>query len=84
MNDGPPQDAKPPDAGTRTAMTQVRRVAVSVAGGLVLLVGVALIFLPGPALIVIPAGLAILALEFDWSRRWLDKLPALKKRMKNR
>jgi uncharacterized protein (TIGR02611 family) len=51
-----------------------RRVVVTVAGGTMLLVGVAMIVLPGPALVVIPAGLAIMALEFAWARRWLRKL----------
>jgi len=52
---------------------KARKVAVFVMGGTVLLIGVALLVLPGPAFIVIPAGLAILALEFAWARRWLDK-----------
>ncbi len=42
-------------------------------GGTVLLIGIALIVLPGPAVLVIPAGLAILATEFAWAQRWLDK-----------
>jgi tellurite resistance protein TerC len=37
----------------------------------VVLIGVAMIVLPGPAIVVIPAGLAILATEFAWARRWL-------------
>jgi tellurite resistance protein TerC len=40
-------------------------------GGTVLALGIALVVLPGPALLVIPLGLAILALEFGWARRWL-------------
>jgi uncharacterized protein (TIGR02611 family) len=48
-----------------------RKVAVAVAGGSVLLAGIALIFLPGPAIIVIPLGLAILATEFRWAKRLL-------------
>jgi tellurite resistance protein TerC len=39
----------------------------------VLAIGIALIVLPGPAFIVIPLGLAILAVEFAWARRWLKK-----------
>jgi len=30
--------------------------------------------LPGPAFIVIPLGLAILATEYAWARRWLRKV----------
>jgi hypothetical protein len=38
----------------------------------VLLLGVAMIVLPGPAIVVIPIGLAILATEYAWARRWLQ------------
>src|SRR5213080_3161708 len=52
----------------------VKRVIVSVVGATVLLIGVALLVLPGPAFIVIPVGLAILATEYAWARRWLKKV----------
>ncbi len=52
----------------------VRRVIISVVGVTVLLIGVALLVLPGPAFIVIPIGLAILATEYAWARRWLKKV----------
>ena len=42
-----------------------------------MLVGVALIILPGPAFIEIPAGLAILAIEFAWARRLLEKAKSM-------
>ena len=58
-------------------LRQARRVVVGVIGSTVLLVGVALLVLPGPAFIVIPAGLAILAMEFAWARRWLQRLKHL-------
>jgi hypothetical protein len=51
----------------------VRRIIVSVIGGTVLLIGIALLVLPGPAFIVIPVGLAILATEYAWARRWLKR-----------
>lgn len=54
-------------------LQKARKVAVLIVGSTVTLVGIALIFLPGPAIIVIPAGLAILALEFSWAKRWLLK-----------
>ena len=57
-----------------TAFRHVRRVVILVIGITVMLIGVALIFLPGPAVVVIPAGLAILATEFLWARRILDRL----------
>jgi len=51
----------------------VRRVIVSVVGATILLIGIALLVLPGPAFVVIPVGLAILATEYAWARRWLKK-----------
>jgi len=54
----------------------VRKTAVAVAGFAVLVCGFALIFLPGPAILVIPLGLAILAKEFPWARRLLDRFKA--------
>jgi uncharacterized protein (TIGR02611 family) len=55
----------------------VKRLIVSVVGATVVLIGIALIVLPGPALVVIPAGLAILATEYAWARRWLGKIRRL-------
>ena len=51
----------------------VQKLIIGIIGGIVLLIGILMIFLPGPALLVIPAGLAILATEFTWARRWLHK-----------
>jgi tellurite resistance protein TerC len=51
-----------------------RRIAVSLIGGTVILIGVAMIVLPGPALVVIPLGLGILGLEFAWARSWLARV----------
>jgi tellurite resistance protein TerC len=51
-----------------------RKIVVAVIGGTVVAIGVVMIVLPGPALVVIPAGLAILAIEFAWARRWLKRL----------
>lgn len=51
-----------------------RRIAISIVGGTVLLIGVALLVLPGPGLVVIPLGLAILGLEYAWARVWLRKV----------
>ncbi len=55
----------------RVTYKVARRIVVGVVGTTVVLLGVAMLVLPGPAFIVIPAGLAILALEFAWARRWL-------------
>ena len=53
-----------------------RRIAISIVGGTVLLIGIAMLVLPGPGLVVIPLGLAILGLEFAWARAWLRKVKA--------
>lgn len=51
-----------------------RRIVVAVVGATVVLLGIVMIVTPGPALVVIPVGLAILAIEFTWARRWLKRL----------
>jgi len=48
-----------------------RRVIVFVAGGAILSIGLLMLVLPGPAIVFIPLGLAILATEFRWARKWL-------------
>jgi uncharacterized protein (TIGR02611 family) len=63
-----------------TFLKRVKRAIVFVVGGTVLALGVALIVLPGPAFIVIPAGLAILAVEFEWARRWMTSVKQLSSR----
>lgn len=58
-------------------MKHLRRIVVIVVGWTVLAIGLALIVLPGPAFLVIPLGLAILAVEFAWARRWLRSARAV-------
>jgi tellurite resistance protein TerC len=60
----------------------VRKVVVAVVGGTVILIGICLLVLPGPAFLVIPAGLAILATEFVWARRWINKAKAMLQKVK--
>jgi uncharacterized protein (TIGR02611 family) len=50
-----------------------KRVAVTIAGFLVLLAGVAMLVLPGPGIVVIIAGLAILATQYVWAERLLKR-----------
>ena|SRR5436190_21616873 len=52
---------------------RIKRFVVAFLGITVAAVGLAMIVLPGPAFIMIPLGLAILATEFSWARRWLRK-----------
>jgi uncharacterized protein (TIGR02611 family) len=48
-----------------------KRIAVTVAGGFLVIVGIALLVLPGPGLLVIVLGLGILATEYVWAERLL-------------
>ncbi|MBU0460752.1 MAG: PGPGW domain-containing protein [Nanoarchaeota archaeon] len=50
-----------------------KRIVVLVFGFSILGIGLFMIVFPGPAMIVIPVGLTILATEFIWARRILDK-----------
>jgi uncharacterized protein (TIGR02611 family) len=49
------------------------RIGFAIAGAAVTLTGLAMLVTPGPALVVIPIGLAMLALEFAWAERMLDR-----------
>jgi len=60
----------------RIIRTNFRRLVILIVGGVVLLAGVAMLVLPGPGIVVIIAGLAILAKEFTWAERTLDKAKA--------
>ena len=59
------------------SLHSLRKLMIAIIGGSVVLVGIAMLVLPGPAILVIPAGLAILATEFLWARRWLKSARAL-------
>ena len=52
----------------------IRQILVFAVGSTVLSIGIVLLFTPGPAFVVIPVGLAILAVEFAWARRWLRRI----------
>lgn len=55
-------------------MTQLlRRAAVTVLGAAFVVLGVALMPLPGPGFLVVAAGLAVLATEYAWARRLLNR-----------
>lgn len=68
-----------PEARFPTFVTPgMRRFAIAIAGFSVLLFGVALLVVPvpGTTIIVLPLGLAILAREFKWARRLLERSTA--------
>lgn len=68
------------------AVKQTRRVAIFVAGFLVIIIGVILGLpgVPGPGLLVILGGLTILATEFRWAKRLLLKMKAQFRKLRQR
>lgn len=55
------------------ARGRLYRIVFTVAGFTVLVAGLGMLVLPGPGLVVIVVGLAILALEFAWAERMLER-----------
>ena len=53
---------------------QVRRVFLIIAGFTLLLAGVVMLVTPGPGLLVILFGLGLLAAEFVWARRLMERI----------
>lgn len=49
----------------------MKRIAVTVIGGLLLITGVAALVLPGPGMVLCAAGLGLLATQYEWARRSL-------------
>src|SRR5262249_6181713 len=54
----------------------LRRIAVTVVGTAILVVGVVLLVAPGPGLVVIALALAVFAIEYQWARRHLATVQA--------
>ena len=65
-------------------LKQMKRLVVIVFGFTILAAGIAMIALPGPAFVFIPAGLTILATEFVWAKKLLQKVKDKLKRDKKR
>ncbi|PYT81736.1 MAG: hypothetical protein DMG40_08465 [Acidobacteria bacterium] len=53
---------------------QVRRIFLILAGFTLLLLGTIMIFTPGPGTPVILLGLGLLAVEFVWARRLMERI----------
>jgi uncharacterized protein (TIGR02611 family) len=56
------------------AMKQAKKASIGIAGVIVVLIGIVAIPYPGPGWLIVFAGLAILATEFAWAQRLLDKV----------
>jgi len=58
---------------------------LKVASGFALIVlGVAMFVTPGPGLLAVVAGVSILATEYEWARRWHDRLRSVTSRLTRR
>jgi len=51
----------------------LKKILITIVGGLLVFIGLIFILLPGPAIIFIPAGLALLSLEYASAKIWLKK-----------
>jgi Putative transmembrane protein (PGPGW) len=63
-------------ADVKDLVRLLRRIAVTVAGIVILAVGVVLLVAPGPGLVVIALALAVFAIEYRWARRHLATVQA--------
>ena len=55
------------------ARGRLYRLVFAIAGFTILAAGLAMLVLPGPGLVVIVIGLTLLALEFAWAERMLER-----------
>jgi uncharacterized protein (TIGR02611 family) len=62
-----------PTAWIRVIARNAKRLMVFILGVAVALAGIAMLVLPGPGVLVIILGLVILATEFTWAERVLDR-----------
>jgi len=57
-----------------STVEQVRRLSRIVGGFTLLLVGIVMLVTPGPGWLVILLGLGLLAAEFVWAKRLMDRI----------
>jgi uncharacterized protein (TIGR02611 family) len=69
-------DLHTPGQWIRLIARNAKRLMILILGTAVLLAGVAMLALPGPGVLVIILGLVILATEFAWAERMLDRTTA--------
>jgi uncharacterized protein (TIGR02611 family) len=62
---------------------QVRRLSRIVGGFTLLLIGLVMIFTPGPGWVVILLGLGLLAAEFVWARRLMERIKRESQRVRS-
>jgi uncharacterized protein (TIGR02611 family) len=62
---------------------QVRRLSRIVGGFTLLLIGIVMLVTPGPGWLVILLGLGLLAAEFVWARRLMERIKRQGERVRN-
>jgi uncharacterized protein (TIGR02611 family) len=62
---------------------QVRRLSRIIGGFTLLVIGVVMLVTPGPGWLVIFLGLGLLAAEFVWARRLMDRIKREGERVRN-
>lgn len=67
----PSPSSAPPRRGGR-----LRKIALTLVGASLLLLGALALVLPGPGMLLIVAGLAVLAMEYEWARRRIGPIRA--------
>lgn len=65
--------ASPPVEVARFLGRSSKRIAVSILGGLLVLVGLAMLVLPGPGIVVVVLGFAVLGTEYAWAAAALER-----------
>lgn len=50
-----------------------KRIGVSIAGGILLLLGLVMLALPGPGILVVALGFAVLGTEYAWAAAALER-----------
>jgi hypothetical protein len=57
-----------------------KRVAVSVAGGILVLAGLVMLVVPGPGIVVVAIGFLVLGTEYAWAAAALERTKRMAKR----
>lgn len=66
------------------SLKQLKRIIIAIIGGTIVVIGLFMIVLPGPAFIVIPLGLSILATEFIWAKKMIERFKEQFERLRNK
>jgi uncharacterized protein (TIGR02611 family) len=62
----------------------IRKVVVGIVGGIFFVAGIIMLVTPGPAIVFIPLGLLLLASEFKWAERWMQRATAFMNRWREK